>query len=116
METPYFKKEEHRAELTAQVRENMGSEICKKGFFDLSLPIVAAIFAVSFLEFLYPLINEIIKTADFFAEYADSYTSGEIFSLCFSFIFALAELILLQVFGILLKNLLIGTDSPSSDL
>ena len=92
-------------EKCAEARIKLEEEIAKKGFFDLSVPIVLAVFSVSLLEFLYPLINEIILTVNFFAKYGSSYTTGEIFSIAFAFIFVLAELISLHVLGILVKEL-----------
>jgi hypothetical protein len=104
-QNPYLCKKEAKTELCEKTAKMLPEEIAKKGFFDLSLPVIAGIFSVAFVEFLYPLINEIIRTVSFFEKYGTSYTVGEIFSIVFAFIFVLAELIAVHVLAVLLKNL-----------
>ena len=103
-ELPYLARKEYKEALASKINESMGAEFLRKSFFDLSIPVVSGIFTVSFLEFIYPLINEIIATVHFFAKAEGSYTTVEIFTIAFSFIFVLIELVVLHVLGILIKD------------
>ena len=103
-ETPYLGGKKKRGELKKEIGARLQEELPKKGFTDLSLPVVAAVFSVSLLEFLYPLIREIVSVVGFFTEYS-SYTPLEIFSITFAFIFLLIELVAAHTLGILLKDI-----------
>ena len=104
-QAPVLSKKENRPELKLIASKKLPEEIKRRDFTDLSVPISCGIFSAVFIEFLFPLVNEIISVVEFFTAYKGTFTAGEIFSIVFAFVFLLFELVAIYSAGILLKEL-----------
>ena len=104
LDTPYLKGKEYKKELAEKVSERLPSELSRREYLDLSAPVSGAFFSVALIEFFYPFIAEIVNTVHFFTSYKGFFTTGEIFSIVFAFIFTLVELLTIYFVGMLLKN------------
>ena len=113
-EFPALSERENKLKLKEKANEAFGSEIKKTEISDLGIPVVGGIFVMSLIEFIYPLVSEIMSTVSFFTRYGKSYTTAEIFSIAFAFLFVLAELVILHVLGVLMKNLSLSMKSPEA--
>ena len=113
-DTPYLKRRDRARELECAVEKAFPENLGRRDFFDLSVPITLGVFAVAVIEFAAPLITEIVNTVQFFITYS-SYTAEEIFAICFSFIFLLAELMLVQILGMIVKDLSLKVSEAQID-
>ena len=73
--------------------------------YDVAEPFTLGVFAAGSVRFLISLVLEIIDTVEFFADYADTYTAGEVIYIAISFIMILAELLLAQAIIFKIKTI-----------
>ncbi len=117
-ELPIYKQkalpENDKKELNLRSKQELSSVISAGGILDLSVPVVAGIFAAAFLDFLYLFIIECINAVIYLVSYAGTYTVDEIILMVASFIFILIKLLISHVLAVLVKNLAVRATSQSA--